>query len=48
MKKIKRIAAILLLVVFAALVGYLVFTGSRLSAETVEQIGRIANEIQNI
>lgn len=48
MKKIKRIAAILLLVVFAALVGYLVFTGSRLSAETTQQIGRIANEIQNI
>ena len=48
MKKIKRILAILLLVVFAALVGYLLFTGSRLSAETVEQIGRIANEIQSI
>lgn len=48
MKKIKRIAAILLLVVFVDLVGYLIYTGSRLSAETTQQIGRIANEIQSI
>lgn len=48
MKKIKRIIAILLLVVFAALVGYLVYTGSRLSVETTSQIGRIAYEKQSI
>lgn len=48
MKKIKRILAILLLVVFVALVGYLIYTGSRQSAETTQQIGRIANEIQSI
>ena len=48
MKKIKRILAILLLVVFAGLVGYLIYTGSRLSAATTQQIGRIANEIQSI
>ena len=31
MKTIKRIIAVLLLIVFVALVGYLIFTGSQLS-----------------
>ncbi len=33
MKTVKRTVAILLLIVAAALVGYLAFTGSRLSAD---------------
>lgn len=48
MKQIKRIIAILLLVAIAALVGYLVYTGSRLSVATVALSGRIAYEIQSI
>lgn len=32
MKTVKRIIAVLLLIVIAALVGYLVYTGSQLSA----------------
>ena len=48
MKQIKRIIAILLLVAIAALVGYLAYTGSRLSVETVALSGRIAYEIQSI
>ena len=48
MKQIKRIIAILLLVTIAALVGYLVYTGGRLSVETVALSGRIAYEIQSI
>ena len=48
MKQIKRIIAILLLVAIAALVGYLVYTGSRLSDETFALSGRIAYEIHSI
>lgn len=32
MKTVKRIMAVLLLIVIAALVGYLIYTGSQLSA----------------
>ena len=39
MKTIKRIIAIVLLVATVALVGYLIFTGSRLS--TINDIGGI-------
>jgi hypothetical protein len=43
MKTIKRIIAVVLLVVTVALVGYLVFTGSRLS--TINDIGGINEAI---
>lgn len=43
MKTIKRIIAIVLLVVTVALVGYLVFTGSRLS--TINDVGGINEAI---
>ena len=39
MKTIKRIIAVVLLVVTVALIGYLIFTGSRLS--TINDIGGI-------
>ena len=43
MKTIKRIIAVFLLVVTVALVGYLIFTGSRLS--TINDIGGINEAI---
>ena len=43
MKTIKRIIAVVLLVVTVALVGYLLFTGSRLS--TINDIGGINEAI---
>ncbi len=43
MKTIKRIIAVVLLVVTVALVGYLVFTGSRLS--TINDVGGINEAI---
>ena len=43
MKTIKRIIAIVLLVVTVALVGYLIYTGSRLS--TINDIGGINEAI---
>lgn len=43
MKTIKRIIAVALLVVTVALVGYLIFTGSRLSA--INDIGGINEAI---
>ena len=43
MKTIKRIIAVILLVVTVALVGYLIFTGSRLS--TINDIGGINEAI---
>ena len=43
MKTIKRIIAVVLLLVTMALVGYLIFTGSRLS--TIYDIGGINAEI---
>lgn len=43
MKTIKRIIAVVLLVVTVALVGYLIFTGSRLSA--INDIGGINEAI---
>ena len=43
MKTIKRIIAIVLLVVTVALVGYLIYTGSRLS--TITDIGGINEAI---
>ena len=43
MKTIKRIIAIVLLVVTVALVGYLIFTGSRLS--TINDVGGINEAI---
>ena len=43
MKTIKRIIAIVLLIVTVALVGYLVFTGSRLS--TINDVGGINEAI---
>ncbi len=43
MKTIKRIIAVVLLVVTVALVGYLIFTGSRLS--TINDIGGINEAI---
>lgn len=46
MKTIKRIFAIVLLVVITALVGYLVFTGSRLSE--INDIGGINAAISSI
>ena len=43
MKTIKRIIAVVLLVVTVALVGYLIFTGSRLS--TINDVGGINEAI---
>ena len=43
MKTIKRIIAVVLLVVTVALVGYLIYTGSRLS--TINDIGGINEAI---
>ena len=43
MKTIKRIIAVVLLAVTVALVGYLIFTGSRLS--TINDIGGINEAI---
>ena len=46
MKTIKRIVAILLLIVTVALVGYLLFTGSRLP--TLTDTGGVYAKIQSI
>ena len=46
MKAIKRIIAIVLLVVSVALIGYLVFTGSRLPE--INDIGGINETIPNM
>ena len=46
MKTIKRIIAITLLIVTVALIGYLFFTGSRLSAIT--DVGGVYEEITSI
>lgn len=46
MKTIKRIVAILLLIVTVALVGYLIYTGSRLP--TLTDTGGVYAQIQNI
>ena len=46
MKTIKRILAVLLLIVTVALVGYLIYTGSRLS--TLTDTGGVYAQIQNI
>ena len=46
MKTIKRIIAVVLLVVTVALVGYLIYTGSRLS--TINDIGGINEAILQI
>ena len=45
MKTIKRIIAVLLLIVFVALVGYLIFTGSQLS---LNDTGGVYEEIAGI
>lgn len=46
MKTIKRILAVLLLIVTVALVGYLIYTGSRLP--TLTDTGGVYAQIQNI
>ena len=46
MKTIKRIIAVTLLIVTVALVGYLFFTGSRLSTDT--DSGGVYAQISNI
>lgn len=46
MKTIKRIIAITLLIVTVALVGYLIFTGSRLP--TITDVGGVYEEITGI
>lgn len=46
MKTVKRIIAVLLLIVFVALVGYLIFTGSQLS--TINDTGGVYEEIAGL
>ena len=46
MKTVKRILAVLLLIVTVALVGYLIFTGNRLS--TLTDTGGVYAQISNI
>ena len=45
MKTVKRVIAVILLIVTVALVGYLIYTGSRLS--TINDIGGIDAAITN-
>jgi len=46
LKTIKRVIAILLLIVTVALVGYLIFTGSRLP--TITDAGGVYEEITSV
>ena len=46
MKTVKRIIAIILLIVTSALVGYLIFTGSRLP--TITDAGGVYEEITSV
>lgn len=48
MKTVKRIVCILLIILVVFAVGYLIFTGSRLSSITTDNKARILNVATNI
>ena len=48
MKTVKRIVCILLIILVVFAVGYLIFTGSRLSSFTTDSEARILNVATNI